>query len=417
MKEEIIAGLDIGTSEIRLVISQKVGKGNSISPQVIGAVSVPTVGFSKGVVNSIEDITSSISACVEKAERLVGLPINNVWLSLNDPKIRCERSKGVVAVGKSDGEINDSDIQRAIEAAGSVAVPANYEVIHTMPVKYAVDNQEDIKDPIGMSGIRLEVETLIILALSSQLKNLTKAVHRTGLEVDDVVISSLALGEALLTKKQKDLGAAVVNIGATTTSVAVYEEGTLMHTAILPIGSEHITSDIAIGLRCPINLAERIKVNFGEALADFVDKQEEISLEKLIEEEEVNDHIPPVSKKYLSEIIEARVEEIFNMVDLELKKIDRSGMLPAGIFLTGGGSELNNISEAAKKYLRLPAALGKNRNLDTVIDKVNNLNYSTALGLIAWADYYEPQTKSVNITKNLGDVFGKVKSWVKRITP
>jgi len=416
MKEEIISGLDIGSSEIRLVVSQRSNREIG-GLQVIGAVSVVTSGFNKGSVSSIEDTTSSVSACIEKAERLVGVPIDNVWLSVNDPRIRCERSKGVVAVGKSDGEINEVDIDRAIEAAGSVAVPANYEILHVIPIRFAVDNQEDVKDPIGMSGIRLEVETLIILGLSSQLKNLTKAIYRTGLDIEDLVVAPLAVGEALLTKKQKELGVAVINIGTTTTGLSVYEEGSLLHAAILPIGSEHITSDIAIGLRCPINLAERIKLDFGDSMPDMIDKKEEINLEELAREEEINETLEPVSKKYVSEIIDARVEEIFKMVDDELKKIERSGMLPAGVFLTGAGSELKNLVESAKKYLRLPAGLGINRNLETVIDKVNKGKYSTALGLIAWARHYDPQRKPSKISKNVGDIVGKLKSMIKKIAP
>jgi len=273
MKEEIIAGLDIGSNEIRLAVAQRSGRDKDSPLQVIGAVSSTTRGFNKGMVNSIEDTTASISACIEKAERLVGLPINNVWVSVNDPHTRCERSKGVVAVGKSDGEINDEDIYRAIEAAKSVAIPANYEILHVIPIKFAVDNQEDVKDPVGMSGIRLEVETLIILGLSSQMKNLNKAIHRTGLDIEGIALSSLAASEVLLSKKQKDLGSAVINIGATTTNIAVYEEGELLHAAILPIGSEHITSDIAIGLRCPINLAERIKNEYGSSEPEKISKK------------------------------------------------------------------------------------------------------------------------------------------------
>lgn len=416
MKEEIISGLDIGSSEIRLVVSQR-SSHDLGGLQIIGAVSVVTSGFNKGSVSSIEDTTSSISACIEKAERLVGVPIDNIWLSVNDPRIRCERSKGVVAVSKGDGEINEADIDRAIEAAGSVAVPANYEILHVIPIRFAVDNQEDVKDPIGMSGIRLEVETLIILGLSSQIKNLTKAVYRTGLDIEDLVVSPLAVGEALLSKKQKELGVATINIGTTTTGISVYEEGSLLHAAILPIGSEHITSDIAIGLRCPINLAERIKINFGDSMPEAIDKKEEINLEELAKEEEINETLEPVSKRYVSEIIDARVEEIFNMVDAEFKKIERSGMLPAGVFLTGAGSELTGLVESAKKYLRLPAGLGTNRNLETVIDKVNEGKYSTALGLVAWARNYDPQGKPSKISKSLGDVVGKLKLFIKKIAP
>ncbi|MFP4514992.1 MAG: cell division protein FtsA [Parcubacteria group bacterium] len=417
MKEEIIAGLDIGSNEIRLAVAQRSGRDKDSPLQVIGAVSSSTKGFSKGVVNSIEDTTASISACIEKAERLVGLPINSVWVSVNDPHTRCERSKGVVAVGKSDGEINDEDIYRAIEAAKSVAIPANYEILHVIPIKFAVDNQEDVKDPVGMSGIRLEVETLIILGLSSQMKNLNKAIHRTGLDIEGTALSSLASSEVLLTKKQKDLGSAVINIGATTTNIAVYEEGELLHAAILPIGSEHITSDIAIGLRCPINLAERIKNEYGSSEPEKITKKDEIDLEQLAKEEEVNDDLGSISRKYVAEIIDARVEEIFEKIDKELNKIERSGMLPAGVFLTGAGSELDGLVESAKRYLRLPAAMATNRSLATVIDKANNPEYSTAIGLIAWGNVYEGKESDGAFKKQIEEVLDKVKGWFKKILP
>jgi len=265
MKDNVIAGLDIGSTSIRLVVGQTIAGPAGEELQIIGAVSGPTAGVSRGVVNSIEETTSSISAVLDKAERLVGVPISRVWVSLNDPYIKCERSKGVVAVGRSDGEINENDVNRAIEAARALAVPVNYEILHVIPIKFGVDNQGDVKDPIGMNGIRLEVETLIVQGLNTQIKNLTKAIYRTGLEIEDLVIAPLAAAEAVLSVKQKDLGVALISLGSATTSLAVYEERNLIHTAILPIGAEHITSDIAIGLRCPINLAERIKQEYGTA--------------------------------------------------------------------------------------------------------------------------------------------------------
>jgi len=296
-------------------------------------------------------------------------------------------------------------------------VPANYEILHVIPIKFTVDNQEDVKDPIGMSGIRLEVETLIILGLASQTKNLTKAIYRTGLDIEDLVLSPLAVGEAILSKKQKDLGAVVINLGATTTSLAVYEEGNLLHSAILPLGSEHITSDIAIGLRCPINLAERVKLDYGATEPDGITKKEEVDLEALAQEEEINDNLGKVSKKYIAEIIDARVEEIFSKVDEELKGIGRSGMLPVGTVLTGGGAQLQGLIESAKKYLRLPATMGYNRNLATVIDKVNQPEYSTALGLLGWASHYEGQTRASGLQKQLNDSLNKLKGWFKKIAP
>jgi cell division protein FtsA len=416
MKEDIIAGLDIGSTTVRLVV----GQVNNNELQIIGAVSSPSAGINKGAVKSIEDVTSSISACLEKAERLVGVPITSVWVSINSPHIKCEKSRGVVAVGRSDGEINGDDVDRALEAARALSVPPNYEILHVIPVRFTVDNQEDIKDPVGMSGVRLEVETLIIQGLTSQIKNLTKAIFRTGLDIDDLVLSPLAAAEAVIGQKQKELGAALVNIGSSTTSLAVFEEGELLHTAIIPIGSEHITADIAIGLRCPINLAERVKLEHGSSKAEAYRDSEEVNIEDLLKEEGINEEMPAVKKKYLAEIIGARVEEIFEKVDEELKKIDRSGMLPGGIFLAGGGVRLNHIVDSAKNQLRLPACIGTNNNIETVIDKVNEIEYLNALGLVAWGNQIFDEAGK-GFMKSGGriatDTFQKAKKWFSSLMP
>jgi cell division protein FtsA len=386
MRNEIIAGLDIGSTEIRLVVGQKNNdeEGNPI--QIIGAVSTAAEGINKGIVKSIEDVTSSISACLEKAERLVGVPIERVWVGINSPHTKCEKSRGVVAVGRSDGEISQDDIERALEAARALSVPPNYEILHVIPVRFSVDNQEDIKDPIGMTGVRLEVETLIIQGLSSQIKNLTKAIFRTGLDIEDLVLSPLAAAEAVIGPKQKELGAALVNIGASTTSIAVFEEGELLHTAVIPIGSEHITADVAIGLRCPINLAERIKKEFGSADPSQFLKKDEVDITEIVKQEDAQEELKTVSLKYLSEIIEARVEEIFEKVDEEFRQIERSGMLPGGVFLIGGGTRLRDIVDVAKKELRLPVCQGVNKNVHAVIDKVNETEFLNTLGLIVWGN-------------------------------
>jgi len=419
MKDNIIAGLDIGSTSIRLVVAQRIPGPVGEELQIIGAVSGPTAGVSRGIVNSIEETTSSISEVLEKAERLVGVPISRVWVSINDPHIKCERSKGVVAVGRGDGEINENDVNRAIEAARALAVPVNYEILHVIPIKFAVDNQADIKDPIGMNGIRLEVEVLIVQGLSTQIKNLTKAIYRTGLEIEDLVIAPLAAAEAVLSSKQKELGVALVNLGSSTTSLAIYEERNLIHTSVLPIGAEHITSDIAIGLRAPINLAERIKCEYGRAIADAVDPKEEIDVSRLVKEEEVNDDITSISKKYLAEIINARVEEIFDKIDGEFKKIDRSGMLPAGVIFVGGGARLEEIVEAAKRKLRLPAALGLAKNINVVIDKVKNPEFLTALGLVIWGSNEEAEGSGVSagFSKKFGGLMDKAKGIFNKIMP
>ena len=421
MKDNIIAGLDIGSTSIRLVAGQRTSSESGEQLQILGAVTVPAEGISRGVVNSIEDATSAISACLEKAERLIGVPVTNVWVGINGPNLKCEKSQGVVAVGRSDNEITEDDVSRAVEAAQALSVPPNYEILHVIPVKFSVDNQEDIKDPIGMTGVRLEVETLIIQGLSSQIKNLTKAIYRTSLEIEDLVLSPLAAAEVVIGPKQKELGAALINIGSSTTSLAVFEEGELLHAAVIPIGSEHITADVAIGLRCPINLAERIKLEYGSARSDKFSKKDEVDVSELAKEENISEDSMIISKKYVAEIIEARVEEIFEKVDDELKKIDRSGMLPAGVFLIGAGAKLNDLVEVAKNKLRLPACLGTNQNISLAIDKVNDVTYLTALGLVAWGNQLTRRKKSSRISWPTGGAAGKgleqVKEWFKSLIP
>lgn len=420
MKENIIVGLDIGSTAIRLVVGQIKTDIEGEALQIIGAVAVPSLGISKGVVKSIEDVTSSISACLEKAERLIGVPIGSVWVSINSPFTKCEKSRGVVAVSRSDGEISQDDIERALEAARTLSVPPNYEILHVIPVKFTVDNQEDIKDPIGMTGVRLEVETLIIQGLSSQIKNLTKAIFRTGLEIEDLVLSPLAAAEAVIGAKQKELGAALVNIGSSTTSLAVFEEGELLHTAVIPLGSEHITADVAIGLRCPINLADRIKREMGNAWPSNFDLEAKIDISQIIKEEGADDELSELSPHYLAEIIEARVEEIFEKIDIELKKIERSGMLPGGIYLIGGGTKLAGMVDVAKKVLRLPVSIGANKNVKTIIDKVNETENLTALGLTAWGAKImdNPGSGGFKLSKmNVNKSLGKVKQWFKALIP
>jgi cell division protein FtsA len=422
MKDNIIAGLDIGSTAIRLVVGQRKENESGEQLQILGAVTVPAQGINRGAVNSIEDATSAISACLEKAERLIGLPANNVWVGINGPNLKCEKSHGVVAVGRSDNEITEDDVNRVIEAAQALSVPPNYEILHVIPVKFSVDNQGDIKDPIGMTGVRLEVEALIIQGFSSQIKNLTKAIYRTGLEINDLVLSPLAAAEVVISEKQKELGAALINIGAATTSLAVFEEGELLHAAVIPIGSEHITADVAIGLRCPINLAERIKQEYGSANAEKYTKKDEVDVSELSREENVSEEKMVISRKYVAEIIEARVEEIFDKIDEELKKIDRSGMLPAGVFLIGGGAKLADIVETAKNRLRLPACLGVNKNVPMTIDKVNDVNYLTALGLVAWGNQLSGHKKGGSksgrqVSGAVGKGLERVKGWFKSLIP
>jgi cell division protein FtsA len=366
---------------------------------MIGAVEVPSSGISKGTITNLEDAVSSISRALEQAERITGVPLNKAWVGINGAHIISQESRGVIGVGRSDGEIRDEDVERAIEAARTVATPTNYEIIHVIPKSFTVDGQRGVKDPVGMNGIRLEVDAIIIQGLGSQIKNLTKAIYRTGMDIEDLVFGVLATAEAVVSERQKELGVCVVNIGAATTNIVVYEEGDVLHTAVLPIGSDHVTSDIAIGLRTSIEVAEQVKLHYSTCIPDEVSKKEEVNLGELgAPEEEI------VGRRFVADITEARVQEIFEHVDRELKKIDRSGMLPAGVILTGGGSKLSGMMDAAKSYLRLPVSLGTPLGVTSVIDRVNDPSMSTAIGLVLWGRHI----RGVGGSGGFGDVFSKL---------
>ncbi len=418
--ENLIAGLDVGSSAVRMVVGQLVPSAHDelTELQILGAAEVPSSGVHKGIVSSIEDVVSSLSACLEETERMVGMPVSKVWLGVSGSHILSQQSKGVVAVSKTDNEISEDDVQRAIDASRSVAAPLNYEVLHVLPKVFMVDGQQGIKDPIGMTGIRLEVDTQIILGSSAQIKNVTKAVYRTGLEIDDLVLSILANAETVLSPRQKELGVVLVNIGASTTSLVVFEEGDVLHTAVIPIGSEHITNDIAIGLRTAIDIAEAVKINYGDCSSSSVSKREEIDLFEVGSTEHES-----VKKHYLSEIIQARVEEILRRINLELQNIKRAGLLPAGAIFTGGGSKLPGLIEVAKKMLRLPVAMGYPLNIhSSVTDKVNDIAFSTAVGLVKWGSvvktsHYENRGSTSSAMIKIGTLSTQLKKWFKSLIP
>jgi len=412
-KSSLITGLDIGSTTIRLVVGERSREQDKL--KIIGAIESPAQGISKGVVVSVEDAVSSISSALERIERMVGQPIEHAWVGISGSHIIAQESQGVVAVSKADGEIRAEDVERVIEAARAVATPPNYEILHVIPKSFTVDSQTGIKDPVGMTGIRLEVEAQIIQGLSAQIKNLTKCIYRTGLDIDDLVLSVLATAESVLTNRQKELGVVVVNIGCSTTSVAVFEEGDVLHTAVLPLGSEYITSDIAIELRLAIDTAEKIKIREGSCLPSNFRKQEELRYAEVGGVEE-----GAFSKKHVAEVIEARVEEIFEKVDKELKKIGKSGMLPAGAVLTGNGAKLDSIMEVAKKVLRLPASLGYPQELVSNLDKVSDLSFTTAIGLVIWGSqmqkgglFHLPGLPFKSVDK----AAGQLRSWFKSLLP
>lgn len=381
MKERLITGIDLGSSAVRLVAGQIVmGQDKRETLHILGATEVPSHGIAKGLVNSLEEAVTSISQCLEQAERQMGLPIADAYVGVSGSYMTDQIQRGVIGVSRPDGEIRGDDVQRALDSVRALVNPSNYEILHILPRGFTVDGQAGIKDPVGMQGIRLEVDAHVIQGSASHVRNVTKAILRTGIDMNELVYSPLCLAEVLATSRQKEVGVAIVNMGASTTSLAVYEEGDLLHSAVIPIGSDHVTSDIAIGLRTSLEIADVLKRQYVNAAAQHVNKFQDIDLQSLgAPSSEI------VSLRFISDIAQARVEEIFERVEQELKKIERSGMLPAGILLTGGGSKLQGVPEVAKTVLRLPAVVAQIQVPPTALEDVlQDPAFSTALGLVRW---------------------------------
>jgi cell division protein FtsA len=413
-QQQYLVGLDIGSSSVRVVVG-KIDETTQ-APSIIGVGETPSSGIRKGVVVDIEEAVSTISSALEKVERMTGVPITHATVAIGGAHISSIESHGVIAVSRADGEITENDIIRVIDASQAISIPQNREIIHVIPKNFVVDGQSGIKDPLGMTGIRLEVDTVIVQAAVPFIKNLTKALEQAGLRVDDMVLAPLAAAESVLTKRQKELGVALVDMGGGTTGLVVFEEGQLLHTSIVPVGSGHITNDVAIGLRTSIETAEKVKQEYAHAIPREISRSDEIDLSKIDPAEEES-----VSRHHLAEIAEARLEEIFELINKELKQINRDGQLPAGVVFTGAGAKLPGVLELAKKQLRLPVQLGIPANVTTIIDRVEDPSYATAVGLVLWANEYLGGGKSSapNFAKKLLDNDGvdKMKKLFKKFLP
>ncbi|MEO8953216.1 MAG: cell division protein FtsA, partial [Ktedonobacteraceae bacterium] len=347
---------------------------------IVGVGTCPSQGLRRGVVVNIEETVTSIAAALDRAERLSGKKITTAYVGIAGSHIASENSKGFVAISPSHRDIIQNDISRAIEVARAIAIPANREVILVIPRGYVVDGQEGIKNPIGMSGFRLEVETHIITGAVSSIHNLIKCVHKARVEIEDLVLEPLASSEAVLVDGETDLGVALVDIGGGTTDIAVFSDGAIWQTVVLPIGGNLITSDIAIGLRLPFGVAEELKVTYGHCDPSTIADDDMIELAQFMPD--CDDLVP---RKLLAEIIQARVEELFEMVHEEIRKSGYDGLLPAGLVLTGGTAELPGIQSLAGQILDLPTRIGSPLGLHGLSDSISRPAYATAVGLLQWA--------------------------------
>jgi cell division protein FtsA len=409
-RDNIICGLDIGSSNIRAVVAQI--RAGQEKPQILGTGVAPSAGLRRGVVVDIEETVKGIKRALEEAERASSIAVDAAIINIGGNHISCRSSKGVVAVSRADGEISAEDAERAVKAAEAVSIPQNREIIHTIPRYFNVDEEKFIKDPVGMTGVRLEADALLIEGSSPFVKNLNKCLHEAEIGIEEMVLSTLAAAKAVLSKRQKELGVLVLDIGGGTTGMTVFEEGDIMHTCVLPIGGSHITNDLAIGLRTSVDVAERVKLEYGTALTEEISKKDMIDLTKMEGEEGV------VPRKYVAEIIHARLNEIFDLVNRELKKIDRQGLLPAGLVLVGGGAKMPGMVDLAKSELHLPTQIGFPIGVDGVLNRIDDPAFATSVGLMLWGA--GDQMKNMSHKKSYASAksgLSKVQKWIKTFLP
>ncbi len=396
--EQIIAALDIGTTKVVALVGEMDEHGGVY---VIGHGISPAEGLRRGVVVDMDKTVRSIQKAVEDAQMVSGTVIDRVTVGIAGEHVRSINSHGVVAVSRSDKEVTTADVQKAIEAARTVAIPVDREIIHVIPQEFSVDDQTGVKDPTGMSGVRLEVEAHIVTASVTTARNIYRALERCRLGVDHIVLESLGLATIHLTQREMNTGAVIIDIGGDITNMALFYDGAIRSTAAIPLGSRNVTNDIAIGLRTTLDQAEELKLGYGAALASMVDPEEMVNVTGVGGRASRD-----ISRNVLASIIEPRMEEILSLVARELKKIGRSDNIAAGMVLTGGGAMLPGTIDLAEQLFDVPVRLGHVNGLSHVPDELNSVRFATAHGLLMYGFANE---------SNAATSSGAVKGWWKRI--
>ena len=406
MSGEIVVGLDIGTTKICAVV----GEVRPDGIEIIGMGSHPSEGLRKGVVINIEDTVNSIKEAVEEAETMADCDISAVYAGIAGGHIKGFNSPGVIAL--KDREVTKKDIERVIEAASAVAIPMDREVIHTLVQEFIVDDQDGILDPLGMSGVRLAAKVHIVTGAVTSAQNIIKCANRAGLDVYDIVLESLASSEAVLSKEERNLGAALIDFGGGTTDMAVFSRGSIKHTSVLALGGDNLTYDISVGLRTPKMEAEKIKIKYGCGMISMIGKEETIEVPG------VGGRDPKtLSREILGEILEPRVEEIFNLIYNDLVRSGYEEAIASGVIVTGGSAELPGVTEMAEQIFNAPARVGYPRGIIGLKEVVNKPMYATAVGLVLYGAKAGKRKKKFRIRDNhiFNRVMGRMKKWFKDV--
>jgi cell division protein FtsA len=402
MEKNLIVGLDIGTSKVVAIVGE-VTPGNEI--EIIGLGSHPSRGLKKGVVVNIESTVQSIQRAVEEAELMAGCQIHSVYAGIAGSHVRSLNSHGIVAI--RDKEVTSYDVERVIDAARAVAIPADQKILHILPQEFIIDAQESIREPVGMSGVRLEAKVHMVTGAVSAAQNIIKCVRRCGLEVDDIILEQLASSHSVLTDDEKELGVCLVDIGGGTTDIAVFTEGAIRHTAVIPIAGDQVTNDIAVALRTPTQHAEEIKIKYACALTQLASVEETIEVPSVGERPDRR-----LARQTLAEVVEPRYEELFTLIQAELRRSGFEDLCAAGVVLTGGSSKMEGAAELAEEIFHMPVRLGTPQYVSGLVDVVRNPIYSTGVGLLLFG-YQNRAMRDAETRMGTGfrGVLRKMKSW------
>ena len=400
--KRLIVGLDIGTSKVTAIVGELQEDGEI---EVIGFGMHPSRGLKKGVVVNIESTVSSIQRAVEEAELMANCEINQVYAGIAGSHVRSLNSHGIVAI--RDREVTQSDVDRVIDAARAVAIPADQKILHVLPQEFIIDGQEGIRQPIGMSGVRLEARVHMVTGAASAAQNIIKCVQRCGLEVEDIVLEQLASSYSVLTEDEMELGICLVDIGGGTTDIAVFNNGAIRHTAVIPIAGDQVTNDIAISMRTPTQYAEDIKVRYACALSQLA------NLDETIEVPSVGERPPRrLARQTLAEVVEPRYEELFGLIRDELRRSGFDQMIAAGIVLTGGSAKMEGAVELAEEVFHMPVRLGVPQHVSGLGDVVRNPIHSTGVGLLMYArKKFDRVTEDLPVGGGMGEVLARMKAW------
>lgn len=401
--KNVVVGLDIGTSKVVAIIGEITAEDKI---EVVGIGSHPSRGLKKGVVVNIDATVQSVQRAVQEAESMAGYQIQTVYTGIAGSHIRSFNSHGIVAI-RDQQEVTAIDVERVIDAAKAVAIPADQKTLHILPQEFIIDNQEGIKEPIGMSGVRLEAKVHMVTGAVSAAQNIVKCVRRCGLEVEDIILEQLASSYAVLTEDEKQLGVCLVDIGGGTTDIAIFTEGAIKHTAVIPIAGDQVTNDIAVALRTPTQSAENIKIQYACALANLA------SADELLEVPSVGDRVAKqLSRVTLAEVVEPRFEELFSLIRAELRRSGLEDHLGSGIVLTGGSARMEGLLELAEEVFNMPVRLGIPRQMAGLEDIVRNPSYATGIGLLLYGCQSRLQQRAEFISnQGFKGLFGRMKNW------